>query len=59
MEKVFLILTGISFAGFAFGLYGKSRAVKLKSLRKGEFYARWTYIFLILMFVFAIVYSFL
>ncbi len=58
MVTTFLVLTGVSFAGFAYGLYGKSRAVRKKSIKKSEFFQRLTYIFLILMFVFAIIYNF-
>lgn len=58
MRTLLLIFIGFSFVGFIFGLAGKSAAVKKKSLKKSEFYNRLTILFLILMIVFAITYSF-
>lgn len=59
MQTLLIILIGLSFAGFIAGLAGKSVAVKKKSLKKSEFYSRITILFLLLMFAFAITYSFL
>ena len=58
MQTLLIILIGLSFAGFIIGLAGKSVAVKKKSLKKSEFYNWITILFLILMFAFAITYSF-
>jgi len=58
MSLFLLILIGVSFAGFVFGLAGKSVAVKKKSLKKSEIYNKLSVLFLILMFVFVIVYQF-
>ena len=58
MDFLILILIGLSFAGFIVGLAGKSVAVKQKSRKKSEIYNRITILFLILMFAFAITFSF-
>ncbi len=58
MKTVMLVLIGLSFLGFIVGLAGKSVAVKKKTLKKSEIYNRITILFLILMFAFAITYSF-
>jgi len=59
MDKVILILLGISVAGFAFGLAAKARAIKRKKIRRSEIYAKVVAISLILMFVFVIIYQFI
>ena len=59
MDKIVLILLGVSTAGFVFGLAAKARAIKRKSIRKSEFYTKFAAISLILMFVFVIIYQFI
>jgi len=57
MESLILIMTGITFFGFVFGLAGKSRAIKKKSMKKNIFYQNITVVSLILMILSAIIYS--
>jgi hypothetical protein len=59
MEKIILGLIAIAFLGFIFGLAGKSRSVKKKSIERNEFYQRLTVFSLILMLLCAIIYSFI
>ncbi|MCB2219827.1 MAG: hypothetical protein KQI35_05470 [Bacteroidetes bacterium] len=59
MAHLMLIFLGISVAGFVFGLAAKARAIKNKSIRKSEIYAKVVTISLILMFVFVILYKFI
>lgn len=59
MDLVALILTGISFLGFIFGMAGKSRAVNRSSIKKSDFYQKLTVVSLILMILFAILFSLL
>jgi len=57
MKFFFLIMTGIAFFGFVFGLAGKSRAIKKKSMKKSNFFQNLTVVSLILMILSAIIYS--
>ncbi|RLC24503.1 MAG: hypothetical protein DRH21_05345 [Deltaproteobacteria bacterium] len=57
MDLVVLIIIGISFFGFIFGLACKSRAVNKSSIKKSDFFQKLTVVSLILMILFAIIYS--
>ncbi|MCD4736418.1 MAG: hypothetical protein K8R53_10265 [Bacteroidales bacterium] len=57
MERIFLIMTGISLMGFITGLAGRSISVNKGSLKKSELFNWITIISLILMFGFAVLYK--
>ena len=57
IEKLLLILTALGFAGFIFGLAGKSAAIKGKSILKSEIFQKVTYLSLIVMLASAVLYA--
>ena len=59
METLFLYAIFVSLAGFLVGLVGKAWAVNKKSVKKSEFFNRFTILFLILMFILLIFYQFI
>ena len=59
MEFFVLIMIGILFLGFIFGLAGKSWAINKSSIKKSNYYQNLTVVSLILMILLAIHYSLL